>query len=106
MKRVLTALVLVPFLVAIIGYAPPLCFFLLVVAASVLALEEFFSLGTKSGFEVFHAAGHGSSLLLLATLYGSPSKPWSTLLVLVISCLLFLAAGLRRGSRLSTILSG
>lgn len=106
MKRVLTALVLVPILIAVIGYAPPLCFLLLVAAATVLALEEFFSLATQSGLEVFRISGHGSSLLLLASLFGSEASPWSVLLVLVASCFVFLALGLRRGSRLAGLLPG
>jgi phosphatidate cytidylyltransferase len=106
MKRVLTALVLVPVLVAIIGYAPSPCFLILVAGATVLALEEFFSLAVQSGFEVFRVSGHGSSMLLLAALYRSGSNPWAVLVVLVASCFLFLALGLRRGNRLSSVLPG
>jgi len=106
MKRVLTALVLVPVLIAIIGYAPPPCFLLLVAGANILALEEFFSLATQSGLEVFRVSGHGSSLLLLASFYGSAANPWTALLVLVTSCLWFFALGLRRGNRLPTVLPG
>jgi phosphatidate cytidylyltransferase len=106
MKRVLTALVLVPILIAIIGYAPPFFFFLLVGAASVLALEEYFSLATQSGLEIFRIAGHGSSILLLASLYGFAGSPWAALLVLVISCLLLFCLGLRRGNSLPTVLPG
>jgi len=106
MKRVLTALVLLPVLIAIIGYAPPPCFLLLVAGATVLALEEFFFLATQSGLEVFRLPGHGSSLLLLATFYGSPANAWPVLFVLVASCLLFFALSLRRGDRLPTVLPG
>jgi phosphatidate cytidylyltransferase len=106
MKRVLTALVLVPVLVAIIGYAPPLCFLLLVAGATILALEEFFFLAVQSGFEVFRISGHGSSMLLLASLYRSGSSPWDVLIVLAASCFLFLALGMRRGNRLPSILPG
>jgi phosphatidate cytidylyltransferase len=109
MKRVLTALVLVPVLIAIIGYAPPLCFLLLVWGASALALEEYFSLATHSGLEVFRVSGHGSSLLLLSSLYGSATNvtnSWTVLLVLVASLLLFFTLGLRRGNRLPTVLPG
>jgi len=106
MKRVLTALVLVPILIAIIGYAPPVCFFLLVCAASVLALEEYFSLATQSGLEIFRIPGHGGSILLVASLFGSGGGPWATLLILITSCLMFFALGLRRGNSLSTVLPG
>ena len=105
MKRVLTALVLVPILIAIIGYAPPFCFLLLVCGASFLALEEYFSLATQSGLEVFRISGHGSSVLLVASLYGSGGNPWAALLALVTSCLVLFALGLRRGA-LSTVLPG
>ena len=109
MKRVLTALALVPVLIAIIGYAPPLCFLLLVCGASILALEEYFSLATQVGLEVFRVPGHGSSLLLLSSLYGSATNAtssWTVLLVLVASLLLFFTLGLRRGNRLPTVLPG
>ncbi|HEU0007313.1 MAG TPA: phosphatidate cytidylyltransferase [Terriglobia bacterium] len=106
MKRVLTALVLVPVLIAIIGYAPPPCFLLLVAGATVLALEEFFLLAAHSGLEIFRIPGHGSSLLLLASFYGFPASSWLALLTLVVSGLLFFALGLRRGERLQTVLPG
>jgi len=109
MMRVLTALVLVPILIAIVGYAPPLCFLLLVCSASVLALEEYFSLAARAGLEVFRMPGHGSSLLLLSSLYGSATKvtsSWTALLILVTSLLLFFTLGLRRGNRLPTVLPG
>jgi phosphatidate cytidylyltransferase len=106
MKRVLTALVLVPILIAIIGYSLPFYFFLLVCAASVLALEEYFSLATQSGLEVFRIAGHGSSILLVASLYGSRGNPWAAMIVLVASGLLLFALGLRRGTNLPTVLPG
>jgi CDP-diglyceride synthetase len=107
MKRVLTALVLVPVLIAIIGYAPPLWFLLLVCGASILALEEYFSLATQAGLEIFRVTGHGSSLLLLSSLYGSAinvTSSWTTLLVLVASLLLLFTLSLRRGNRLPTVL--
>jgi phosphatidate cytidylyltransferase len=109
MKRVLTALVLVPVLIAIIGYAPPLSFLLLVIGASVLALEEYFSLATQSGIEIFRVSGHCASLLLLSSLYGSAThvtNSWAALLVLVASSLLFFTLSLRRGHRLPTVLPG
>lgn len=109
MKRVLTALVLVPVLIAIIGYAPPFCFLLLVCAASFLAIEEFFSLATQAGLEVFRISGHGSALLLLATLYGSAttgSNAWTALLALAASPFVFFALSLCRGNRLATVLPG
>jgi phosphatidate cytidylyltransferase len=107
MKRVLTALVLVPVLIAIVGYAPPLCFLLLVCGASALALDEYFSLAARAGLEVFRVSGHGSSLLLLSSLYGSAThvtSSWTALLILVASLFLFFTLGLRRGNRLSTVL--
>src|SRR5262245_42210380 len=72
MKRVLTALALVPVLIVVIGYAPPFCFLLLVAAAAVLALEEFFALAPRSGLEIFRILGHSSSVLLLGIFWGSP----------------------------------
>jgi len=106
MKRVLTALVLVPVLIAIIGFAPPFCFLLLVAGSTVLALEEFFSLAAQSGIDVFRIAGHVISLLVLASFYRSPANAWPVLFLLLGSCLLLFALGLRRGHRLPAVLPG
>ena len=106
MKRVLTALALVPVLIVVIGYAPPFCFLLLVAAAAALALEEFFVLATRSGLEIFRILGHSCSVLLLGIFWALPTNPWVALLVLVLSCLLFFTVGLRRGDRLPTVLPG
>ncbi len=106
MKRILTALVIVPVLVAVIGYAPAYCFLLLVAIAATLALDEFFSIASKSGLEVFRLPGHLCSVLLLASFYFSPGNTRFSFLVLVSAGLLFLSLGLNRANPLAGVLSG
>jgi phosphatidate cytidylyltransferase len=97
MKRILTALVAVPILIFVIGFTPPLFFTFLVALATVLALEEFFSLAEKSGVEAYRAVGHLFSLLLIGSFHRDPHNQSSGLLLLIIATLLCLSLGLKRG---------
>ncbi len=106
MKRVLTALVLVPFLIFIIGHTPPIYFSILVAISTSLALEEFFSISVKSGFEVHRFWGHFFSLALLGTFYYSPRNQSFSFFVLTIAALTVTALGLRKGDRLRQVLPG
>ena len=99
MKRILTALVAVPILIYVIGFTPPLFFTFLVALATILALEEFFSLVEKSGAETHRAVGHLFSLLLIGSFYQDPHNQSSGLLLLVVAMLLFLFLGLKRGEQ-------
>ncbi|MCI0350295.1 MAG: phosphatidate cytidylyltransferase, partial [Acidobacteriales bacterium] len=63
-------------------------------------------MAAKSGLEIFRVSGHGISLLLLASFYRSPADAWLALFLLAASGLLFLALGLGRGKRLSSVLPG
>jgi phosphatidate cytidylyltransferase len=98
MKRVLTALVLIPVLIVVIGYAPPVCFLALVAAATVLGLEEYFSIARKSGLELDRAWTHAAALLLLLSFYGSPVDLQPALFLLAGSALVLMTLAIRRRS--------
>jgi len=106
MKRILTAIALVPFLILIIGFASPLFFAILVAAAAGIALEEFFSLAKRCGLEPQRIAGHLLSLLLIASFHFCPRNQSAALFVLVLSSCLFLGLGLSQGGRLERVLPG
>jgi phosphatidate cytidylyltransferase len=97
MKRVLTAIVLVPFLIFIVGFTSPLFFTLLVAASAWLALEEFFSLAKRTGLEPHQYLGHFLSLVLIASFHFCPRNQSAALILLVLSTCLFLGLGLRKG---------
>lgn len=65
--RELTAVVLAPAVVAIIGWAPVWTYVALIVAAATLALWEFVTLGEKKGYPVQKTASVLLMLLLLGT---------------------------------------
>lgn len=98
MKRILTALALLPVLIGVIGYAPPPFFLVLVAVAAGLALEEFFFIARQSGLEVNRFSGQGLALLLLASFYLSPGDLRPAFFILVTSALLLLVLGARRAN--------
>jgi phosphatidate cytidylyltransferase len=61
LKRTLTALLLIPPVVYLIGWSPKWLFLLAVVAAIVLALREYFGLCRAMGFKVFSLVGYAIS---------------------------------------------
>ncbi len=99
MKRVLTALVLVPILIAIIGYAPPVFF------SSWSVQHLCWRLRSISRWRHNRASKFFASQVMAARYCWWPActapreTPWAALLVLVTSCLLFFALGLRRGNQ-------
>lgn len=100
MKRIFTALVIVPILVAIIGYSPLYLFTILVTVAAVIALDEFFSIATRCGFEIYRAWGHLLGLCLLLSFHFSPHNQTLAFAVLTLSVLLLLAMNLTKGKDL------
>jgi phosphatidate cytidylyltransferase len=103
MKRILTAAVLVPFLIFIIGFTSPLFFTFLVALATFLALEEFFLLAKKSGIEVHRLWGHLFSLLLIASFHLCSHTQSAAFLLLGLSGIFFLALGTTKGQSLHQI---
>ena len=89
MKRVLTALVLVPVLIAIIGYAPPLGFYSWSVEHPSWHSKSISRWPLKRGSKFFASQVTAVRLLLLSSFYGSATNAtnsWTALLVLVASC--------------------
>ena len=64
LKRTLTALLLIPPVVYLIGWSPKWLFVLAVVAAVILALREYFGLCRAMGLKVFPWIGYGASVFL------------------------------------------
>jgi phosphatidate cytidylyltransferase len=64
LKRTLTALLLIPPVVYLIGWSPEWLFLLAVVAGVVLALREYFALCRAMGFKVFSWVGYGAGAAL------------------------------------------
>ncbi len=65
MKRVLTALLLIPAVVFINFRAPRLAVWALLAVVSLLALREFFALAEKLGFHPYRITGYGAGALLV-----------------------------------------
>ena len=61
LKRTLTALLLIPPIVYLVGWSPVWLFLLAVVVAVVLALREYFALCRAMGFKVFSWIGYGAA---------------------------------------------
>ena len=81
MKRILTAIVMVPILIVIIGYAPLYLFTILVATAAILSLEEFFEIVSKCGFEIYRAWGHLLAICLILSFHFSPHNQTLSLTV-------------------------
>jgi phosphatidate cytidylyltransferase len=75
MKRVLTALLLIPVVLLVTYQAPSLIVWLVLAAVSLLALREFFSLAEKLGLLPYRAAGYGACALLVL-LRGVNESAW------------------------------
>ena len=86
MKRVLTALLLIPLVLACNFYVPPRVTWAALVLVALLGLREYFSLAEKFGFRPFQVAGYGAGAVLIF----APGVPEVALLVLVAVALLLL----------------
>ncbi len=69
MKRVLTAVVLIPLVILALFKAPLWLFTLLVLGVALLAAHEYFGIVKASGFRPFCVIGYGSLVLLFAVVY-------------------------------------
>ncbi len=93
LKRTLTAFLLIPPVIYLIGWSPEWLFLLAVAAAVVLALREYFALCTAMGYQVYPWVGYLGSLaiccaqLLPAHEKNAPAIPWAAAVVLIISTL-------------------
>lgn len=105
MKRWLTAVVLVPPLIGVVGYLPSWCFLAVVAGGAAIALEEFFRLGGGAGIHGFRWAAHAFSLLLLGSFYRSPTDHSAIVWLLVLAAMTCLVLTLRAGRKLQETLS-
>jgi phosphatidate cytidylyltransferase len=64
LKRTLTAILLIPPVIYLIGWSPKWLFLLAVVLGVVLALREYFDLCRAMGFKVFSWIGYGAAAIL------------------------------------------
>ncbi|MFN8005884.1 MAG: phosphatidate cytidylyltransferase [Terriglobia bacterium] len=106
MKRILTAIVLVPVLILVIGYAPGYLFTLLVATAAVLSLDEFFGIVAKSGVEIYRVWGHVLGICLILSFHVSPLNQTLSMIVLILSVFLLLAWNLRTSKSLPEAIPG
>jgi len=67
LKRTLTALLLIPPVIYLIGWSPKWLFALAVAVAVVLALREYFALCRAMGVKVFSWVGYGAGIWVCAT---------------------------------------
>lgn len=65
MKRVLTALLLVPAVFLVSFYAPPLMVWAVLALVALLCLREYFQIAARLGFEPFSVAGFGGAAVLI-----------------------------------------
>lgn len=69
MKRVLSAVVFLPVFIAIVYWGPPILFFILLTAAVLLGVREYFSLTSKIGVDGFPRLTMLLSFLLILNFY-------------------------------------
>jgi len=86
MRRVLTALVLIPLVLGVNFYAPTLVTWALLILVAVLCLREYFPLAEKLEFQPFRIAGYGAGAVLIF----ARGVPETALLVLLSLVLLML----------------
>lgn len=104
MKRWLTAVVLLPPLIGVVGFLPSWCFLALIAGVAAIALEEFFRLSRGSGIPVFRAVAHAFSLLLVGSFYWSPHDHSAVFWLLILAAVTCLVLTLRRGHKLQETL--
>ena len=99
MKRVLSALVLIPLVAVLVLFAPPLVFALFLGLLMSLSLLEFYRLGNKTGADCHQVLGVLVGISLVLTLWYGWPQPLEVLLVgVLVSGLfsLFSEAGLEK----------
>jgi len=85
MSRVITALLLLPPLLAIILFAPAWAFLLLAEVFGLLGVREFFEIAKPIGYRAFRSIGYFATVFLIASFYpGLPPAGWVTLALLLV----------------------
>ena len=104
MKRWLTAVVLVPPLIGVVGYLPSWCFLAVTAGVAAIALEEFFRLARGTGIHGFRAAAHVFSVLVVGSFYRSPNDHSAVFWLLILAAMICLVLTLLRGRNLQETL--
>jgi phosphatidate cytidylyltransferase len=106
LKRTLTALLLIPPVVYLIGWSPKWLFLLALVVAVILALREYFALCRAMGFKVFSWVGYAGAVAfcIVLTLPGNASHS-VVMPLLVVSVLFISTLALRRSTDLKDYLA-
>ncbi len=106
LKRTLTALLLIPPVIYLLGWSPEWLFLLAVAAAVVLGLREYFALCSAMGYRVYPWIGYVVAVaiccarLLPAPVTNAPTIPWAAAALLIIT-----TWALRRGTDLKDYLA-
>ncbi len=96
MKRVLTALLLIPITLAVVIWAPLWLFAVLVLALALMALREFYDLAQAQGAAPYRWLGLSAAALLVLVLevpLDLPLDPSSVVIGVVVGCLLAVLLG-------------
>ncbi len=92
MKRVLTALLLVPCVTGVVFFAPPVAVSAGLAAAALLCLREFFGIAQAGGTRTFRVVGYGATTVLIF----APQLPQPGFFVGLVVLLLLLSLGPER----------
>jgi len=90
LKRTLTALLLIPPVVYVIGWSPEWLFLLAVVVGMVLALREYFGLCHAMGIKTLSWIGYGAGALLCAAQVLPRPVSYSALILLLVALVLLI----------------
>jgi phosphatidate cytidylyltransferase len=97
MKRVLTALLLIPVVYFLVFFGPAIVVRVALAATALLCLREFFLLGRFRGFEPFAVLGYGAAAILVT----APQLPEPAFLVVL--CVVLLVLGLQPSRRIEAL---
>ena len=104
-KRTLTALLLIPPVVYLIGWSPEWLFLLAVVVAVLLGLREYFGLCRAMGFRVFSGVGYAGAVALCVGQESPDSAKFFLFAVLIVALVLLTSTlGLRPSTDLKDYL--
>src|SRR5689334_14559439 len=106
LKRTLTAILLIPPVVYLIGWSPKWLYVVAIIAGIVLALREYFQLCRAMGIKVFACLGYAASAILC----GAQMLPWrasnaAIVLLVLVFLLLITVRALHGGVELKDYLA-
>src|SRR5579863_2158444 len=106
LKRTLTAVLLIPPVLYLIGWSPKWLFLAAVVIGAILALREYFALCQAMGFKVFPWAGYAATAVLCVAQTIPRRLSFSVITFLLVLFLLLIAtAAMRPGVNLKDYLA-